>query len=125
MANEETTPTPTQASTIKEAISAKIKESNPLVLSGLIDELVEKEIRRRKETIKAGIEKYEELEISLKKMKPDNITFNQDGSQASSSWSKDALDKFNKATKELEQLNTALDNAINNINYDQLHKLTK
>ena len=122
---EENTKPAFQAGSIKETISKKIKEANPEVLIGLIDTLVQEEVSKRKDMVKKGIEKYEELESSYKKMKPDNVTYNQDGSEASKLWSKDALDKFNKAGKEIESLNNALNSAINEANYVPLSKIVK
>jgi len=114
-----------QAGSIKETISKKIKEANPEVLTGLIDTLVQEEVSKRKDMVKKGIEKYEELENAFKKMKPDNVTYNQDGTEANKLWSKDALDKYNKANKEIESLNNALNSAINEANYEPLSKIVK
>jgi hypothetical protein len=125
MGNEETnneTKT-SQAGTIRESISKKIKESNPTVVEGVIDSLVKDELEKRKEMVKKGVEKYEELEKAFNKMKPDHIMYNLDGTEQSSSWSKDGLEKYNKAKKELEALNTAIENAITQTNYEPLSKV--
>lgn len=112
-----------QAHSIRESISRKVKESNKSVVDGVIDSLVNGELERRKEMIKQGVEKYEALEKELRKMKPDNVSYNLDGSEQSSSWSKEGLDKYNKSKKELETLNTAIESAIVSINYEPLLKL--
>ena len=122
MGNEETSTT-AQATTIRESISKKIKESNPAVLEGVIDSLVKEEIEKRKDMVKKGVEKYEELEKVFKKTKPDHVLYNLDGTEQSSSWSKDGLDKFNKAKKELETLNAAIESAIVQTNYEPLSKI--
>lgn len=117
--------TATQAGTIRETISKKIKESNPTVVEGIIDLLVKEELDRRKEMVKKGVEKFEELEKNFKKTKPDNISYNADGTELASGWSKTGLENHNKAKKELETLNNALENAIVSANYEPLSKIIK
>lgn len=123
MANEETNTT--QAGTIRESISKKIKDSNTSVLEGVIDSLVKEEIERRKEMVKKGVEKYEELEKLFKKMKPDNVLYNTDGTEQTSSWTKTGLENYNKSKKELETLNSAIESAVVNANYEPISKIIK
>lgn len=117
--------TGSQVGTIRETISKKIKESNPEVLSGVIDTLVKEEVEKRKEMVRKGIEKYEELDKAFKKMKPDNVILDGEGKEIQSGWSKDGLEKYNKAKKELETLNSAIENALTQTNYEPLSKLLK
>lgn len=123
MGNEETNTT--QAGTIRESISKKIKESNTSVIEGVIDSLVKEEIERRKEMVKKGVEKYEELEKLFKKMKPDNVLYNTDGTEQTSSWTKTGLENYNKSKKELETLNSAIESAVVNANYEPISKIIK
>jgi len=122
---DENTKTDFQAGSIRESISKKIKESNPEVLSGLIDTLVQEEVSKRKDMVKKGIEKFEELEKAFKKMKPDNVVLNGEGAEIQAGWTKGGLENFNKAKKELEALNNAIGNAVNDANYEPLLKIVK
>lgn len=125
MSKKEITKPTTQAGTIREAISKKIKEYNPIVVEGIIETLAQEEIARRKNLVRKGIEKFEELEKGLKKMKPDNVAYNEQGEEISSGWTKAGLDAHTKTKKELETLNNALDNAINSCNYEPLSNIIK
>jgi len=122
---DENTKTDFQAGSIRESISKKIKESNPEVLTGLINTLVQEEVSKRKDVVKKGIEKFEELEKAFKKMKPDNVVLNGEGAEIQAGWTKGGLENFNKAKKELETLNNAIGSAINDANYEPISKIIK
>lgn len=117
--------TSNQVTTIRESISKQIKDLNSTVAEGVISSLVSVEIEKRKEMVRKAVIQYEELEKSLKKIKPDNISYNEKGEEITAGWTKVGLENFNKSKKELENLNKAIENAIVTANYEPLSKLVK
>lgn len=55
--------------------------------------------------------------------KPDNQTFNVDGTVANESFSKDAIERLNKVKQRSEKIEAAISKALNNGKFDLLDKL--
>ncbi len=66
-----------------------------------------------------------QTEKVFKKIKPDNVSYDSEGKELSSGWTKTGLENYNKSKKELDTLNTAIENAIMSSNYEPLSKLVK
>lgn len=111
------------AKTIKEEVAATLSKSGKNVKDAVIANLAQVEIDKRIDLVTKGVKKLDELQKAQNKMKPDNVTYNDDGSEASATWSKSKLDERNKGSERISKLSKAIDNALDKNEYDQLSKL--
>lgn len=90
---------------LKENLKQSIKSSN--VEKAVIDRLTQKEIDRRATLICNGLDKLSENEAELKKIKHNNVMYNDEGEEVQAGYTKDQFEKrqkFIQKNKKLEQL---------------------
>lgn len=110
-------PTPT----IHEAVAAKIGGSNPEVQNRVIDAIADKEIARRVDAILRGIDQVDQMTSELRKMKPDVVSYNDDGTVLSSGYSKAKLDERKKLTEKRDKMQGIVDKALDRADYGDLY----
>ena len=128
MSEETTTPeekaTEKHAYSIKQIIADKLKASAPIVKESIIQQLVDAEILVRKELIiTKGLNKLDELNKELKKLKPDNISYDSEGKVLSETWTKAAVDNAKKIKDTITKVENAIEKALTENNYDLLRNL--
>lgn len=102
------------AKSINEVVSEKIKSAGPQpVVDAVVALLVQKENDRRVKALAEALEAAAKAQQELFKVKPDNVTFNEDGSPASSTYSKAKLDEKKKLQEKLAKIEKAIENATN------------
>ena len=108
--------------TIQQTIAEKIGTSNETVRNRLIDHLVETEIEKRSNKMIQIFVEIEKMTKNLNKLRADVKTFNEDGSIATETWSKQRLDERRKATEILAKFQKAFDKALDG-DYELINKL--
>lgn len=84
------------------------------------------EAQKRADALVAGLDKLTELEREQKKLsKPDVVTYNEDGTEASGTYSKERIDARRKLTEQIEKLTKAMDKADDSADFGDLYNLTK
>ncbi len=94
-------------------IAERVATSNPVVTQRYIDTQVEKEITDRVALLDKGMQKRFQCLTELNKVnRPDQETFNADGSLASGTYSKDRLKAIKDAREALAKIEGALEKAL-------------
>ena len=129
--SEETTSTTSESSTpeTKETkaqglladVANRVRESGPTVYGRIRDAMVEKEVAARVDLLDKALQKRFQLLTDLRKVdKPDNESFNADGTVASATYSKARLEEIKKAKEALAKHESALEKALANNDFGKL-----
>jgi hypothetical protein len=110
---------------IATAVAERLANIAPAVADKVVEHLVNKELTRRSEAVIGGLSELDKLKGEFKKLKPDVNTFNEDGSAATSSWTKPKLEEKNKAEQKIAKLTKAIDKALNDNDYSDLYNFSK
>lgn len=108
--------TPTQeakAQSLLAEVADRIKSSGSTVYNRLVEAMVAREVEERVGLLDKGLQKRYQLMTDLRKVdKPDNETFNADGTLALGTYSKPRLEEIKKAKEALAKLESALEKAL-------------
>jgi hypothetical protein len=111
--------------TITDKVAEQITTISPAVNESVVNFLVNKEVDKRSSAIIQGIDKYNGLKNDLRKVKPDQVLFAEDGKEVSSGYSKAKLEERKKLIEQIEKLEKALDQAIGGGDMSKLYDLVK
>lgn len=111
--------------TLQDKIAAEIAGSSPVVQDKVIGHFTGKEIARRAELIVSAMNAWQDASVALKKIRPDQQSFDAAGTLVSETFSKKVLDEKNSLTRKMADLSAAVDDALANNNYDKLAKLVE
>jgi len=90
----------------------------------VIESLAEEELSFRVKLVRTGLDKLRELKRALDKIRPDNVSYNGDGTLHNELWSKPKLEEKKKATESYGKLDAALAKALDDKpDYEPLKKL--
>lgn len=109
---------------ITEAVIANMKDMSPRVVDKVVEAVVERELNKKAEALVRVFDLVSREEKELKKIKPDIVSYNEDGSVASSTWSKQALDNKGKLEKSIEKMKKAVDKALDTNDYSDVYNYT-
>ncbi len=112
-----------KSGSIKEAIVLAIKGSSEQIVKSVIEELADVEIQVRKNLVIKAMNKLDELEKEGKKLKPDNISYNEDGTIATSTWTKGALDAVKKNRESIAKIENSIEKALSQNDYEGLKSI--
>lgn len=98
--------------TITEQVTSKIKGSGPVVQEAVITALAQREIDRRIKATVQGLDKLDETNKAIAKIKPDQSTFDVAGKPLTEGYSKAKLDERNKLVQTAAKLEAALAKAL-------------
>jgi hypothetical protein len=110
---------------ISTAVAERLASIAPEVTGKVVDHLVTKELNRRSEAVITALQEIDKLNVDLKKVKPDVVTYNDDGSVASSNWTKAKLEEKNKVQQRITKLTSAVDKALGSNDYSDLFNVAK
>ena len=98
--------------TITEQVITKIKGSGSVVTEAVITALAQREIDRRIKATVQGIDKLDEANKAIAKVKPDANTFDAGGALLTAGYTKGKLDELNKLKATAAKLEAALTKAL-------------
>lgn len=97
--------------TILTQVAEKVAGSGTSVRDAVVNELANREIARRTNAVVKGFDLLAEAQKELNKIKPDQVSFNGDGTKAQELWSKAKLEEKKKAEAKIAKITAALDKA--------------
>lgn len=107
-------------------VAERIKNAAPDVYNRLRDNMVEKEVASRVQLLDTAFQKRRELLNELSKVnRPDQETFNADGSVATQSYTKARLEEIKKAKEVLGKMEEAIEKALAENDWSKLKNLVK
>lgn len=126
MADE--TPLPAESSPknitdILSTIKTSIEEGNATVKDKVVAHFAKIEIDSRVEKTIAAMDSLKLAQKELQKVKPDQASYDGQGNETSSSYSKAAMENRRKALEKVTRIETALLEVFNNGNFEKLLKL--
>ncbi len=89
------------------------------------NDLVAAKLKERKEILAKALVVRETLARELNKIKPDIVNFNENNEKQSEFYTKAKAKELQKAREKLTKCDKALDQCINDANYDALQKWQK
>ncbi len=102
-------------------IAEKLKGTRDEVLQHYINRQVQTEVASRVELLDKAFQKRFELLGALGKVnRPDNVTYNLDGTEASGTYTKPRLEEIKKAKEALEKHENALEKALTTNDFSKL-----
>ena len=107
-------------------VADKIQTSGGAINDRLRDDMVEREVASRVAVLDKAFTRRRELSQALNKVdRADNETFNADGSVASASFSKARLQEIKKAREPLAKLESAMEKALVENDFQKLKEVVK
>lgn len=111
---------------IREAVATALSDLGDNTRARVVEHFANLEAQKRADALVAGLNKLTELEREQKKLsKPDVVTYNEDGTEASGNYSKERIDARRKLTEQIEKLTKAMDKADDQSDFGDLYNLTK
>lgn len=111
---------------INVAVAEKIAATgSKTAVDMVVDSLVKTEVNRRADALEKGLKLHEDTFRELRKVKPDQVTFNLDGTKATETYSKAVIDNNKKLNEKLAKIEKAVVNATDNNQWSDLFNLVK
>ena len=104
---------PGQAKTLKDSVAEALAGSGQRTFEMVKTHLVEEELKKRTDLILKGFAKKDELEREIRKVKPDQESFDVGGKKLTSTYSKAKVDELKKLADQLSKVESALEKALN------------
>jgi hypothetical protein len=111
---------------INTAVAEQIaKLGSTKIIDTVVESLVKVEINRRSDALEKAIKLHEDTLKEVRKVKPDQITFNLDGTKASELYSKVAVENNKKLNQKLAKIEKTIVDATENDKWGDLYNLMK
>lgn len=111
---------------INTAVAEQItKLGSTKVIDTVVESLVKVEISRRSDALEKAIKLHEDTLREIRKVKPDQVTYNLDGTKASETYSKQAFENNKKLNEKLAKIEKTIVGATENEKWGDLYNLVK
>lgn len=97
---------------LQEHIAEQIAKCAPQVEGSVVATIVDREVAKRSTAIVQCLDKLAKLESDLRRVKPDSVLLNADGSEAQALFTKPALEARDKLVQRIEKVKKAIDKAF-------------
>lgn len=112
-------------STVKELVTERLGTIGSTVREKVVAQLVETEVQKRTEAVVFVVKRLDESNEQLKKInRGDLVTYNEDGSVASTGWSKGRVDEIKKIKESIQKLENALELAFEKNDFQKIMEFT-
>ena len=111
--------------TVTESVAEKLAQAGPTVREKVLNALTEKEITRRSNAIIQALGKLDDLEVQLKKVKPDQTSFDESGNKLSETYSQKRLEERTKLSKNIKRYQDAINTALEHNKFEPLESLQR
>lgn len=101
------------AKTLKQSVADSLAASGQETFDRVRDYLVEEELKRRADLLLKGLAKKSELERDIRKVKPDQQSFDATNKLVSESYSKGKAEELKRLKEQLAKIEKALEAALN------------
>jgi len=92
-----------------DSFKTKVAASAQKVVDGVVEKLTQAEVEKRQNTVIKALDMIQEADKEIKKIKPDQESFDEDNKLVNATYSKDVAKKL----KEIKDKKAKLDEAIN------------
>lgn len=109
---------------LHEKIAEQLSKSGGEVTNRVIEAMVERELNKRTTAVSAVFDLLNRETANLRKIRPDVITYGEDGTKTSEGYSKAKIDERKKSNEMIEKLTKALTNALEKGEFDGVYGLS-
>jgi len=103
-----------------------VANSGEDVINGVVTKLTQAEVEKRQEKIIKALEMIQEADKEIKKIKPDQESFDADGKLLTATFTKAKAEEFKKAKKKKADLDEAINLALGDKpDFSKLNNLVK
>lgn len=113
----------TESISVQQKIAEKIIELAPTVEEAVVDTLVERELVKRSEAVVQCMDLLSKLEGELKRIKPDQVSYDTDGKIISESFSKGKFEEKKKLIERIGKFTNAITKALEKSDYGDVYNL--
>lgn len=106
-------------------VAEKISTIAPVVEDKIIDALVAREVNRRSDALTKAIDDLNKMEGEQRRIKPDQVQYNEDGSVKDQSYSKAKIEELKKLKQKIEKYTNAINKALDKADYGDVYNLSK
>lgn len=106
-------------------VAEKIATIAPVVEEKIIDALVSREVNRRSDALTKAIDDLSKMEGEKRRVKPDQVQYNEDGSVKDSSYSKAKTEELKKLNQKIDKFTNAISKALDKADYGDVYNLSK
>jgi|SRR5882724_2643018 len=110
---------------VQTKVAEQIINIAPKVEDKVVDALVSRELNRRSDSLVQAMDKLSKLEVDLKKIKPDVVTYDINGKVASESYSKVKSEEYKKLNEKIGKFTKAIAKALENSDFSDVYNLDK
>ena len=108
---------------VQQKIATQIAELAPSVEETVVNTLVERELAKRSEAVVQCMDTLAKLEGDLRKTKPDQVSFDNDGKIISESFSKSKFEEKKKLIDRIGKYTSAITKAIEKADFSDVYNL--
>lgn len=108
---------------VHQKIATQIAELAPSVEETVVNTLVERELTKRSEAVVQCMDTLAKLEGDLRKIKPDQVSFDSDGKIISESFSKNRFEEKKKLIERIGKYTNAVTKAIEKADFSDVYNL--
>lgn len=106
-------------------VAEKIATIAPVVEEKIIDALVSREVNRRSDALTKAIDDLSKMEGEVRRIKPDQVQYNEDGTVKDQSYSKPKTEELKKLKQKIEKYTNAINKALEKADYGDVYNLSK
>ncbi len=111
---------------IRDSVRESLKSVGPRTRDAVIEYFAEQEAGKQAQALIKGLEKLNTLERDYQKInRPDVVTYDAEGKEASKTFSKARIDERKKLQEQIEKLTNAINKADDGNDFSKLYELTK
>lgn len=111
---------------IREAVAAGLTNLGGRTRESVIEYFAAAKAEKQAQALIKGLDKLNGFERELQKInRPDVITYDSEGAQASATFSKERIEERKKLNEQIEKLSNAINKADDTNDFDKLFELTK
>jgi hypothetical protein len=105
-------------------VAEQISQLGPSVEDQVVRALADREKNRRADALVKALDDLARFEQDFKKLKPDQVAFDDKGEKVSETFSKIRIDERDKLTKKIEKYTKAINKALENKDFGDVYNLS-
>lgn len=110
---------------LQEKVATKIATIAPVVEDKIIEALVAREVTRRSDALTKAIDALSKMEGEKRRVKPDQVQYNEDGSVKDQSYSKLKTEELKKLNQKIDKYTNSINKALDKADYGDVYNLDK
>ena len=108
---------------VQQKIATQIAELAPSVEEAVVNTLVERELTKRSEAVVQCMDTLGKLEGDIRKIKPDQVSYDSDGKIISESFSRNKFEEKKKLIERIGKYTSAITKAIEKADFSDVYNL--